>query len=177
MDGCMSYAGWESPLMCDVQSTVLLIHGGLHYSFFPTWWMVTGMWDYIDNRWLMGREHLSWLTFSPKGSNSFLTPNPWRERRPQKHLSRYTPAFIIICPPLTHAESVDGVSDCFFFPPVSQFNFVGKLLGPRGNSMKRLQEETGVKMSILGKGSMRDKDKVRREMCRLVSEISIQRKH
>lgn len=41
-----------------------------------------------------------------------------------------------------------------------QFNFVGKLLGPRGNSMKRLQEETGVKMSILGKGSMRDKDKV-----------------
>lgn len=28
--------------------------------------------------------------------------------------------------------------------------------------MKRLQEETGVKMSILGKGSMRDKDKVRR---------------
>uniref|UniRef100_A0A8C6TJU4 KH domain-containing, RNA-binding, signal transduction-associated protein 2 n=1 Tax=Neogobius melanostomus TaxID=47308 RepID=A0A8C6TJU4_9GOBI len=46
--------------------------------------------------------------------------------------------------------------------PVQQypkFNFVGKLLGPRGNSMKRLQEETGVKMSILGKGSMRDKEK------------------
>ncbi|XP_028279541.1 KH domain-containing, RNA-binding, signal transduction-associated protein 2 [Parambassis ranga] len=46
--------------------------------------------------------------------------------------------------------------------PVQQypkFNFVGKLLGPRGNSMKRLQEETGVKMSILGKGSMRDKSK------------------
>ncbi|XP_035988443.1 KH domain-containing, RNA-binding, signal transduction-associated protein 2 isoform X1 [Fundulus heteroclitus] len=40
-----------------------------------------------------------------------------------------------------------------------KFNFVGKLLGPRGNSMKRLQEETGVKMSILGKGSMRDKEK------------------
>ncbi|XP_062318982.1 KH domain-containing, RNA-binding, signal transduction-associated protein 2 [Osmerus eperlanus] len=46
--------------------------------------------------------------------------------------------------------------------PVQQypkFNFVGKLLGPRGNSMKRLQEDTGAKMSILGKGSMRDKDK------------------
>ncbi|XP_030234441.1 KH domain-containing, RNA-binding, signal transduction-associated protein 2 [Gadus morhua] len=40
-----------------------------------------------------------------------------------------------------------------------KFNFVGKLLGPRGNSMKRLQEETGAKMSILGKGSMRDKGK------------------
>lgn len=49
-----------------------------------------------------------------------------------------------------------------FFPSVLQFNFVGKLLGPRGNSMKRLQEETGVKMSILGKGSMRDKGKVRK---------------
>ncbi|RLW12355.1 hypothetical protein DV515_00000795, partial [Chloebia gouldiae] len=42
----------------------------------------------------------------------------------------------------------------------SYFNFVGKLLGPRGNSLKRLQEETGAKMSILGKGSMRDKAKV-----------------
>ena len=41
-----------------------------------------------------------------------------------------------------------------------QFNFVGKLLGPRGNSLKRLQEDTLTKMSILGKGSMRDKEKV-----------------
>lgn len=47
------------------------------------------------------------------------------------------------------------------FSLLLQFNFVGKLLGPRGNSMKRLQEETGAKMSILGKGSMRDKGKVR----------------
>lgn len=41
-----------------------------------------------------------------------------------------------------------------------QFNFVGKLLGPRGNSLKRLQEETMCKMSILGRGSMKDKGKV-----------------
>ncbi|KAB0404395.1 hypothetical protein E2I00_000454, partial [Balaenoptera physalus] len=40
-----------------------------------------------------------------------------------------------------------------------KFNFVGKLLGPRGNSLKRFQEETLTKMSILGKGSMRDKAK------------------
>lgn len=37
---------------------------------------------------------------------------------------------------------------------------MGKLLGPRGNSLKRLQEDTLTKMSILGKGSMRDKEKV-----------------
>ena len=41
-----------------------------------------------------------------------------------------------------------------------QFNFVGKLLGPKGNSMKRLQEETMTKMAVLGRGSMRDKQKV-----------------
>ncbi|XP_020621212.1 KH domain-containing, RNA-binding, signal transduction-associated protein 3-like [Orbicella faveolata] len=40
-----------------------------------------------------------------------------------------------------------------------KFNFVGKLLGPRGNTFKRLQANTGTKMSILGKGSMREKEK------------------
>ncbi|XP_029104003.1 KH domain-containing, RNA-binding, signal transduction-associated protein 1b [Scleropages formosus] len=46
--------------------------------------------------------------------------------------------------------------------PVKQypkFNFVGKILGPQGNTIKRLQEETGAKISVLGKGSMRDKNK------------------
>ncbi|XP_071744174.1 uncharacterized protein [Lepeophtheirus salmonis] len=38
-----------------------------------------------------------------------------------------------------------------------KFNFVGKLLGPKGNSMKRLQEETLTKMAVLGRGSMRNK--------------------
>ena len=42
-----------------------------------------------------------------------------------------------------------------------QFNFVGKLLGPKGNSLKRLQEETMCKMSVLGRGSMRDRKKVK----------------
>ncbi|XP_034230193.1 KH domain-containing, RNA-binding, signal transduction-associated protein 2-like [Thrips palmi] len=40
-----------------------------------------------------------------------------------------------------------------------KFNFVGKLLGPQGNSLKRLQEETMTKMAILGRGSMRDRQK------------------
>ena len=30
-------------------------------------------------------------------------------------------------------------------------------MGPKGNSLKRLQEETLTKMAVLGKGSMRDK--------------------
>ncbi|KAJ8683982.1 hypothetical protein QAD02_019774, partial [Eretmocerus hayati] len=40
-----------------------------------------------------------------------------------------------------------------------KFNFVGKLLGPKGNSMKRLQEETMCKMAVLGRGSMKDRQK------------------
>lgn len=48
-------------------------------------------------------------------------------------------------------------------PPLChQFNFVGKILGPQGNTIKRLQEETGAKISVLGKGSMRDKSKVKK---------------
>lgn len=38
-----------------------------------------------------------------------------------------------------------------------RFNFVGKLLGPRGNSLKKLQDETMTKMAVLGRGSMRNK--------------------
>nr|AKI85306.1 KH domain-containing RNA-binding signal transduction-associated protein [Cerebratulus lacteus] len=51
--------------------------------------------------------------------------------------------------------------------PVKQFpkfNFVGKLLGPKGHTLKRLQDETKTKMAILGRGSMRDKQK--EEECR-----------
>uniref|UniRef100_A0A452IXQ2 K Homology domain-containing protein n=1 Tax=Gopherus agassizii TaxID=38772 RepID=A0A452IXQ2_9SAUR len=55
-------------------------------------------------------------------------------------------------------EDSRGLGSSVVGGPAS-FNFVGKLLGPRGNSLKRLQEETGAKMSILGKGSMRDKAK------------------
>ncbi|KAF7202167.1 KH domain-containing, RNA-binding, signal transduction-associated protein 1a [Nothobranchius furzeri] len=46
--------------------------------------------------------------------------------------------------------------------PTKQYprvNFVGKLLGPQGSTIKRLQEETGAKISVLGRGSMRDKNK------------------
>jgi len=40
-----------------------------------------------------------------------------------------------------------------------RYNFVGKLLGPKGQTLKELQQQTGCKMAIMGKGSMRDKEK------------------
>ncbi|XP_058979792.1 KH domain-containing, RNA-binding, signal transduction-associated protein 2-like [Musca domestica] len=38
-----------------------------------------------------------------------------------------------------------------------KFNYVGKLLGPKGNSVRRLQEETQCKIVILGRFSMKDR--------------------
>lgn len=35
------------------------------------------------------------------------------------------------------------------------------MLGPKGNSLKRLQEDTMCKMAVLGRGSMKDRHKVR----------------
>ena len=43
---------------------------------------------------------------------------------------------------------------------VLQFNFVGRILGPRGMTAKQLEQETGCKIMVRGKGSMRDKQKV-----------------
>ena len=40
-----------------------------------------------------------------------------------------------------------------------QFNLIGRLLGPKGLTFKRMQAETMTKMSILGRGSMKDKEK------------------
>ncbi|XP_022861402.1 KH domain-containing protein At2g38610-like [Olea europaea var. sylvestris] len=40
------------------------------------------------------------------------------------------------------------------------FNFVGRLLGPRGNSLKRVEATTGCRVYIRGEGSIKDPDKV-----------------
>lgn len=39
------------------------------------------------------------------------------------------------------------------------YNFVGRILGPRGMTAKQLEQETGCKIMIRGKGSMRDRVK------------------
>lgn len=58
-----------------------------------------------------------------------------------------------------------------------QFNFVGKILGPQGNTIKRLQEETGAKISVLGKGSMRDKTKVHGYWFNLFQSVIVAKIH
>lgn len=39
------------------------------------------------------------------------------------------------------------------------YNFVGRILGPRGMTAKQLETDTGCKIMVRGKGSMRDKSK------------------
>ncbi|KAH6760273.1 RNA-binding KH domain-containing protein [Perilla frutescens var. hirtella] len=46
------------------------------------------------------------------------------------------------------------------------FNFVGRLLGPRGNSLKRVEATTGCRVYIRGTGSIKDPDKLQEEKLR-----------
>jgi len=52
--------------------------------------------------------------------------------------------------------------ECHLKIPIEEFpgvNFSGKILGPRGSTLKRIQEATNTGISILGKGSQRDESK------------------
>ncbi|XP_041032686.1 protein quaking isoform X6 [Carcharodon carcharias] len=69
------------------------------------------------------------------------------------------------------AELPDGVGPIVqlqekLYVPVKEypdFNFVGRILGPRGLTAKQLEAETGCKIMVRGKGSMRDKKKAEGE--------------
>ena len=41
-----------------------------------------------------------------------------------------------------------------------QYNFVGRLLGPRGNSLKRVEATTECRVLIRGRGSIKDPARV-----------------
>ncbi|MED6290828.1 hypothetical protein CHARACLAT_017411, partial [Characodon lateralis] len=59
----------------------------------------------------------------------------------------------------THVlTSEDG---CSHIPLLAHaaYNFVGRILGPRGLTAKQLEAETGCKIMVRGKSSMRDKKK------------------
>lgn len=52
--------------------------------------------------------------------------------------------------------------ECHLKIPVEEFpgvNFVGKILGPGGSTLKQVQEQTNTGIAILGKGSQRDEKK------------------
>ena len=52
------------------------------------------------------------------------------------------------------------------FIPVKEHpevNFIGLIIGPRGNTQKRLVQETGCQVVIRGKGSVKDGRRARRD--------------
>jgi splicing factor 1 len=50
------------------------------------------------------------------------------------------------------------VSDKVMIPQDShpEINFIGLIIGPRGNTLKSLEKETGAKIIIRGKGSVKE---------------------
>ena len=38
-----------------------------------------------------------------------------------------------------------------------QFNFVGRIIGPRGLTLRQVEQESGCKLLVRGRGSMKDK--------------------
>ncbi|KAI4878734.1 hypothetical protein NFI96_032728 [Prochilodus magdalenae] len=59
---------------------------------------------------------------------------------------------------LSHLSFLLVLWVCFLVPAAS-YNFVGRILGPRGLTAKQLESETGCKIMVRGKSSMRDKKK------------------
>ena len=50
----------------------------------------------------------------------------------------------------------------YLFPPLSVsdkypgVNFIGLIIGPRGNTLKKLEKDTGAKIMIRGKGAAKE---------------------
>lgn len=84
--------------------------------------------------------------------------------KPQRHTRSYKYWHIVKNTVLAWSaqqiiSSFSSVYICVF-RSFAQFNFVGRILGPRGLTAKQLEAETGCKIMVRGKGSMRDKKKV-----------------
>jgi len=61
-------------------------------------------------------------------------------------------------PPSDYKPPVIRVNDKVMIPQDDhpEINFVGLLIGPRGNTLKTLEKETGAKIIIRGKGSVKE---------------------
>lgn len=61
-------------------------------------------------------------------------------------------------PPADYKPPAQKINDKVFIPAEKNpaVNFIGLLIGPRGNTLKRLEQETGCKIIIRGKGSVKE---------------------
>ncbi|CAG9857649.1 unnamed protein product [Phyllotreta striolata] len=89
-----------------------------------------------------------------------------REFRTRKRLEEERHALVLkmqsinpeFKPPLDYKPPVTRVSDKVMIPQEEhpEINFVGLLIGPRGNTLKTMEKETGAKIIIRGKGSVKE---------------------
>ncbi|KAJ3393362.1 hypothetical protein HDU84_002157 [Entophlyctis sp. JEL0112] len=67
---------------------------------------------------------------------------------------RKIPGFV---PPVDYKKPTKAAEK--YFLPAKEFpeiNFIGLLIGPRGNTLKKMESESGAKISIRGKGSVKE---------------------
>jgi len=83
-----------------------------------------------------------------QGTESFGGGPPTDRKRPQRG-------------PTCESDEGTELKEKVFIPleKYPGYNFVGSLLGPQGSILKALQKGVNAKISIFGKGSMRDKEK------------------
>ena len=82
----------------------------------------------------------------------------------QKLVMRYQEINPLYRPPKEFMNSGSTMEKIFI--PVKEFpetNFIGLIIGPRGNTQKRLEAETGCKIVIRGKGSVKEGKRSRRD--------------
>lgn len=60
--------------------------------------------------------------------------------------------------PKLSADKGKGLQEKLYIPAKDfpEVNFVGLLIGPRGNTLRGLEAQSGAKISIRGKGSVKD---------------------
>uniref|UniRef100_A0A7N0U238 K Homology domain-containing protein n=1 Tax=Kalanchoe fedtschenkoi TaxID=63787 RepID=A0A7N0U238_KALFE len=96
-----------------------------------------------------GFEHANPLAFGGLHSSGGADMNGWQSRLPAENwLSSPSTASGLI---VKQTIRVDIPVDLY-----PNFNFVGRLLGPRGNSLKRVEATTECRVLIRGRGSIKD---------------------
>uniref|UniRef100_A0AC35FH50 Branchpoint-bridging protein n=1 Tax=Panagrolaimus sp. PS1159 TaxID=55785 RepID=A0AC35FH50_9BILA len=69
------------------------------------------------------------------------------------------------CPPADYRPPNNRLYEKIWIPQDDRYdiNFVGLLIGPRGNTLKALENETGARIIIRGKGSVKEGKAIRRD--------------
>ncbi|GAU16378.1 hypothetical protein TSUD_117270, partial [Trifolium subterraneum] len=113
-----------------------------------------------------GLEHGSPLASGGMFSKGGPDPNGWNENMQMPSLIQSSPTPSWLSPQSSSSGLLVKKTIRVDIPVETfpNFNFVGRLLGPRGNSLKRVEANTDCRVLIRGRGSI--KDAAREEMMR-----------